>query len=232
MSRITHTSVNVVVYDDVLSPGDFAALFAHLNSLEYQSVHARSWRKVWRLHDGDPLTSKAVWLYPEPPDDKTDEPKYPTGTPIDPLVAWIAARAPEVEHLIGRGGADWRRLSAAPWVYPPGSGLSLHQDGVLYTGAFTFFAHREWRIHWGGQLLVLDPVTAPGGSPPSALMPPFLGDDQESERALSPGLALAVFAKPNRIVFLGPTAQHLMTRVDPNAGQHPRVSVAGFFHKR
>jgi hypothetical protein len=56
-----------------------------------------------------------------------------------------------VEHLIGRGGADWRRLSAAPWVYPPGSGLSLHQDGVLYTGAFTFFAHREWRIHWGGQ---------------------------------------------------------------------------------
>jgi Rps23 Pro-64 3,4-dihydroxylase Tpa1-like proline 4-hydroxylase len=216
----------------VLPRQEFAALFSYLNSMEYHSVHARGWRKVWRLHDGDPLTSKPLWLYPDPPNTEADEWRYPTGTALDALVGWIGSRAPEVENVIGRGGSDWGKLSVAPWIYPPGSGLSLHQDGLLYTGAFTFFAHPEWRIHWGGHLLVLDATTAPiGSSSTGGVLPPFLSDDHESERALNPGLALTVFAKPNRIVFLAPTAQHLLTRVDVNAGQHPRVSVAGFFHK-
>ena len=42
---------------------------------------------------------------------------------------------------------------------------------------------------------------------------------------------MTLFAKPNRIVFLSPDAQHMLMRVDVNAGTSSRLSVAGFFHK-
>jgi hypothetical protein len=59
----------------------------------------------------------------------------------------------------------------------------------------------------------------------------FLDDRQESLRVFDPGFALTIFPKPNRIAFLSPTALHLLTRVDTNAGQVARLSVAGFFHR-
>ncbi|MFE9847148.1 hypothetical protein [Streptomyces goshikiensis] len=123
------------------------------------------------------------------------------------------------------------RLSFTPWIYPAGSGLSLHQDGSEYSGAFTFFAHQEWRLHWGGHLLVLDPRTRSRMAGDGEVGPVFLDDRRESARAFDPGFALTVFPKPNRIAFLSPAALHLLTRVDENAGQAARLSVAGFFHR-
>jgi hypothetical protein len=94
----------------------------------------------------------------------------------------------------------------------------------LRTGSVAFFGAA---IH----LLVLDPQTAQRNTAMQELSPPFLGDEEETARAFSPGLAVTVLAKPNRIVFLSPNAQHMMTRVDVNAGTSPRLSVSGFFHK-
>jgi hypothetical protein len=232
MSRMTHQSEDVIVYDDILPASECIQLFRYINVQQFASVHARNWRKVWRLHDGNPLTSKAVWYFPNiPTGGVSSDPIYPTGLPIDYLVRWIINHTPEIHALVGGAATDWEKFSCASWIYPPGSGLSLHQDGFLYSGAFTYFAHQVWRLHWGGQLLVLDPRTRPIEIANGELSPPFLDDSDESQRALDPGFALTVFPKPNRIVFLSPTAQHLMTRVDENAGQAARVSVAGFFHR-
>jgi len=230
MTGPSYKSDDVVVFDDVLPAGQFAALLRHLNGLDYTSVHARGWRKVWRLHDGSPLTGRAGWYRPhDDPDER--EILYPTGSPIDDLITWILDRLPDLETVVGAPDT-WDRMSFAPWIYPPGSGLSLHQDGVLYTGAFTYYAHPQWQLHWGGYLVVLDPRTRPVDISAGELSPPFLTDAQESRRAFDPGIGLTVLPKPNRIAFLSPTALHLMTRVDQNAGQAARISVAGFFHKR
>jgi hypothetical protein len=227
-------SDQVLVYDDVLPPDRCAALFRHLNGLRYASVHTGHWHKVWRLHDGNPLTGRATWFRPGPPTTTTTAkartPQYPTDTPVDDLVEWIAERLPEVEPVVGAPGA-WDTVSLAPWVYPAGSGLSLHQDGASYTGAFTYFAHPCWKLHWGGCLLVLDPATPARNPTKGELTPAFLDDEDETRRAFDPGLAQAILPKPNRIVFISPTAQHTLTRVDPTAGQAARVSIAGFFHK-
>ena len=232
MSKESFRSQDVVVYDDVLPHGEFKELFRHLNGMEYTSVHARAWRKVWRLHDGDPLTAKAGWYYAdENQDPSLAGQQFPTGSAIDHLVSWIAGHASEIQGVIGQAGVAWNRFSFAPWIYPRGSGLSLHQDGVLYTGAFTYFAHPVWRLHWGGHLLVLDRRTPLRGAHPEDMWPTFLDDEAETSRVFNPGFAMTVFPKPNRIVFLSPAAEHLLTRVDDNAGQCPRVSVAGFFHK-
>ncbi|GAA2043922.1 2OG-Fe(II) oxygenase [Catenulispora yoronensis] len=227
MTEASFRNEDVAVYDDVLPADRFQALLRHLNAMSYTSVHASEWRKVWRLHDGNPLTSRAFW-YHAPDVAASEAPAYPTGTPIDDLTDWITGHAGEVEDIIGTP-PGWDRLSLAPWIYPPGSGLSLHQDGNLYTGAFTYFAHPDWRLHWGGQLMVLDRRTQARGV--DELWPPFLDDAAESVRAFDPGFALTIFPKPNRLVFISPTALHLLTRVDVNAGQSSRLSVAGFFHK-
>ena len=81
-------------------------------------------------------------------------------------------------------------------------------------------------------MLVLDPATRPRSRSKGEVGPVFLEDRQESARAFDPGFATAVFPKPNRIAFLSPEALHLLTRVDANAGQAARVSVAGFFHRK
>jgi hypothetical protein len=229
MSVLVHADEHLMVYDRVLTDTRFAELFEHLNRVEYTSVHAGHWHKVWRLHDGQPLTGKAGWYVPSrsSPGAEGGPPCHPTGSPMDHLVNWIVDQTPDVRPIVGD---RWRAMSFAPWIYPPGSGLSLHQDGAPYTGAFTYFAHPQWRLHWGGYLMVLDPRTPHRAE--GDLSPSFISDDQETERVFEPGLARAILPKPNRIVFLSPTAQHLLTRVDVNAGQAARVSVAGFFHRR
>jgi hypothetical protein len=224
-------SEDVLVYDDVLPPDRFAALFRHLNGLRYASVHTGHWHKVWRLHDGNPLSGRATWFHPGPTAPAQPRtPRYPTDTPLDRLVEWMVDHLPEVAPLVGEAGA-WDALSLAPWIYPAGSALSLHRDGTLYTGAFTYFAHPRWKLPWGGCLLVLDPATPHRGSKDDELSPAFLDDQDETARVFDPGLAQAILPKPNRIVFISPTAQHTLTRVDATAGQAARVSIAGFFHK-
>ncbi|HEV2718640.1 MAG TPA: hypothetical protein VG323_01375, partial [Thermoanaerobaculia bacterium] len=95
----------------------------------------------------------------------------------------------------------------------------------------TYFIHRQWNFHWGGHLLVLDPRTGNDGPDPddSSFFPPFLSDADEHAVISEPGLATCVLPKPNRLVFIGRSVYHLVTRVDANAGDRARVALAGFF---
>ncbi|MFE9846656.1 hypothetical protein, partial [Streptomyces goshikiensis] len=98
MVQPSYRSDDVLVYDDVLPDAAFTKLFRHLGSLDYTSVHHTSWRKVWRLHDGDPLRGHTVWHRPgqrEAP----DGPISRSSTPIDELLRisrwgrWVDSQA-------------------------------------------------------------------------------------------------------------------------------------------
>jgi hypothetical protein len=229
MVKPSYQDEQVVVFDDVLPAEDFASLFRFLATLDYATVHRAGWRKVWRLYDGDPLRGPTTWYRPDQGGAATVN--SDRETPIDLVIEWIVERQLDIGPVVGAARTDWAKLSLTPWIYPVGSGLSLHQDGSAYTGAFTFFVHQEWRLHWGGHLLVLDSRTRSRRTSPGENAPAFLDDRQESARAFVPGFALTVLPKPNRIAFLSPQALHLLTRVDPNAGQAARMSIAGFFHR-
>ena len=228
--NLCHHSPYLIVYDDVLPRDDFINLFRYINGLRFRSVHAEGWRKVWRLHDGNPLTSHTSWFHPVP-QERVNNDMFPTHTPLDRLVEWITDRLSVIEPVVGCAARVWHRLSFASWIYPPGSGLSLHRDGDRYSGAFTYYAHPQWGLHWGGHFVALDPRTQGRGANQAEPSPPFLSGHEESARAFDPGLGLTVFARPNRIVFISPETQHYISRVDLNAGQSARVSVAGFFHR-
>lgn len=128
---------------------------------------------------------------------------------------------------------DWKRVSAAPWVYPMGSGLSLHADSQRYSGSYVFFLHPRWGLHWGGYLMIFNPAryaVSPTTPYSEGFVLPWLSDDVETRTFADPGLAVSVFPKPNRLVLISRNAYHMVSRVDVNAGQNPRVSIAGFFH--
>jgi hypothetical protein len=124
-------------------------------------------------------------------------------------------------------------FTVCPWIYP--AGLSLHHDGApKLAGSYTYFVHNHWNLHWGGQLLILDPRTihAPPLPPSAPRRSTWIVDDVENDRVWDPALALCIFPKPNRIVFIREGVQHLVTRVDSAAGQNARLSIAGFFRKK
>ena len=46
------------------------------------------------------------------------------------------------------------------------------------------------------------------------------------------GMGRCIFPKANRIAFLGNTTYHMVTRVNEEAGDCVRLSLAGFFSAR
>jgi Rps23 Pro-64 3,4-dihydroxylase Tpa1-like proline 4-hydroxylase len=88
-----------------------------------------------------------------------------------------------------------------------------------------YFLHPEWRLHWGGLLLVLDDETEGEDPATEGIVCPWLLDDDENRRVWSPGYGRVILPKPNRMVFLSREAQHSVTAVT----QGVRLSVGGFF---
>jgi hypothetical protein len=211
-----------VVVDDVLDPRAFAAIGRELANGRYDSVHARGWDKAWRLADGSPLRGAAVYYDPTGACSGPGT-RYPTSSVVDEFIDAVRDLASEHRHVVGSEGTQWAALFLSPWLYPVGSALSLHRDGGGYSGAFTYFAHPRWDVHWGGELLLLDGVPAAEAD---------LSGAAGSTGVVGSGLATCVFPRPNRLVLVGPDRPHMITRVDGNAGDRVRTSLAGFFLRR
>jgi Rps23 Pro-64 3,4-dihydroxylase Tpa1-like proline 4-hydroxylase len=210
------------VADDVLNADAFTALGRELVNAHYESVHARGWDKAWRLNDGSALRGSAVYYDPEGAH-LSARARYPTSSVVDEFIDSVRALTAEHPDVVGKEGAEWGAIFVSPWLYPVGSALSLHRDGGAYSGAFTFFAHPRWGIHWGGELLLLDEET------PVAQLG-TVGWTAEDD--VGPGVATCVFPRPNRLVLVGPERPHMIGRVDVDAGDHVRTTLAGFFLRR
>lgn len=226
---IEHPCFRVV--DAFLDDDDWTAIWTHLQFVELFPV-ARA-AGAWRLDDGVPLGGREL-LTPGPRPRPEDDPER---SPFDLVVDALLAQPELYAGLVDEG---WDRVSARPYVYPHGTALSWHSDdSERYAGAFIYYAHPRWDVHWGGELLISDPV------------PGHLGEDDEdeagdedeqdepimayrfeteaySERLLELGVGSFVMPKPNRLVLLA-GAPHMIARVSTAAGQNVRASVSGFF---
>ena len=220
-----------MIYDDVLPQDVMDELFEYVNSHPFRVVHDGGWRRVWRIGDGLPLTGKSTFFRSDAMYREHEDSRYPTATAIDKFIDAVRELANQGEGLLGDLGEARNVLAVKPWIYPRGAGLSLHRDRG-YAGAFTFYLHREWNFHWGGYLLVLDPSTGSHLDPEEEnpkLIYPWLSDGEQNRIACDPGVATCIMPKPNRLVFMCRPAYHMVTRVDPDAGDRPRISIGGFF---
>ena len=235
MTKAVFREDGLALADCVLSTRDFRSLCREVAHGEYRWVHAQKWDKAWQLWDGHPLRGESVYFDPNRVFGWKGA-TYPTSTSLDLLIEEVRLMSAACPDIAGVEGIDWIALYLSPWLYPVGSALSLHQDAERYAGSFTFFAHPQWNVHWGGELLVSPAPTAStaksaqsmpelaihGGSEPWTSDNANCGDDD-------PGVAICVSPKPNRLVLIGPDRPHRVARVDENAGTRVRSSIAGFF---
>jgi len=168
---------------------------------------------AWSINDGQPLSAQSV-LFEIGRDGTVKRPRrpagadyltYPSRCAIDLFIPRLAAQLGHYQYLIGSLGKHWKSASATPFAYPPQTSLEWHDDGDGYTGAYVFYAHRAWKLTWGGELLI------------------------EDKRGVGSGVFVA--PTPNRLVVIRGGTPHKIARVSLLAGEHFRLSLAGFFRR-
>jgi hypothetical protein len=213
MREVRRTS-DFAVIDDLLSPGEFDELHGWAWAQEYSFLNGPQWFRTLSLEDGNPLEGK-VFFAGQTGEEAPDR-CYPTGTPLDRLIAAIDDVVERNREVVGRRDRDWSYYSARSFIYPRGTGLGWHSDeddSPRRTGAFTYYLHPRWRRTWGGELLLEDAAA------------------RDEEGGLG-GIGTYVLAAPNRLVLLRAGVQHAIRPVHTAAGENARFSVAGFFMLR
>jgi hypothetical protein len=251
--KLVQQTTQFHVYDDVLSEKDFRAVWNYVQLESYVPVHHDEWVKVWRISDGVPLGAAASVLYESPkraPGAAAGEGAkgtrvYPTHTGLDRVLEALMGHVDQFHELVGKRGVDFDNISARSFLYPQGTALSWHEDAVGYSGGYVFYAHPEWNIQWGGELLIADesaksqysdddrvPVltrTEDGLRLTKILIPPFLDNARQNTVVGERGLGCYITPKPNRLVVIAGGNAHMINKVHPAAGDHVRCTIAGFF---
>jgi hypothetical protein len=188
--------------------------------------------------DRCPLRSDTVFYRIKSPGKARRSNTYPTNSPCDLFIERVLSVLPDASEIIGPPRKSWWSFSITAWRYPAGSGMALHTDGESsYSGGYIYFFHTKWRLHWGGNLLVLDPATPhqtggrQGGEDLLRPIRAWLDDDLEDSNLWNPGIGLCILPKPNRLVFIAPDALHMVSKIVPDVEDVVRDSIIGFFSK-
>lgn len=217
--KLTFKNSKFAIFDDVLPPDMFDMVWLHAQHENYAAALAQgNWLKVWRIGDLSPLGSTEYnWS------------KRPFNNYMDVIGHYFTEMAKNCADLVGNP-SSWGELTMRSYIYPRGSKLSWHNDAETYAGAFTYYAHPYWGSTWGGELLVAE-VPPFHEMKKKPQVGPHLSHEWEDEYLLEHGVGQWISPKPNRCVIMASGVYHSVNRVDPDAGDHSRVSVVGFMLK-
>lgn len=226
------------VVDELLGPEQRDRLWNYFQIQPFQRVDSLNLQGDWLLEDGGVLRGPtAGW-------GKKWDSQYPTGTPLDDVIKTLVDSADLFASSVGRQGTDWSVFSAMPTIYVAGQGLVWHRDAVDSAGSWVYYAHREWNIEWGGELLLaherdipreygvflhrLRPMVGLSDPPP---WKSHLDNDDATALLMAQGIGSYIAPKPNRLVVIKGGTPHAIAKVRASAGRHVRASVGGFFKR-
>lgn len=203
----TAEAEDFVVYDDVMDKEQFKLVWEAVQNEEYAMPHISGWSKVWRATDGFPIGGRNYDVSDKPFDNYMDAMNF-----------YISSAAQTNKNII----PSWETLILRPYIYPRGTKLNWHND-LGYKAAAILYVHPEWASTWGGELML-------ARTPPGVNIPPPHLDHREEDKFLEIyGMGTYITCKPNRLVLTRAGIWHSINRVDPDAGDHCRTSVVGFF---
>ncbi|MDX1975663.1 MAG: GlcNAc-transferase family protein [Rickettsiales bacterium] len=238
----TYESSQAIIIDNFLPEDEYQKLHDYAVRTDYEYVNMEGKvNRAWHLQDRSPLRSSYNMFYTaQGLPNKHPNQSYPSNTPLDAFVRQLLAVQPHVGHFVGQESKDWDHVTVTSWLYPPGTSLSMHNDGSgVYTGAYVYYLNQSWRMHWGGLLLLLDE-----GGNRKIFQHRLQQDEQEfyqrkwlnandtDDLAMEEGIARCITPKKNRIVFIANSAYHMVTRVNESAGDEVRMSLAGFYNRK
>src|SRR5262249_40346430 len=171
--------------------------------------------------------------------------EYPTETVVDDVLKALIDASELFAPTIGRRGVDWDIVSATPTILVAGHGQVWHRDAEQHAGSGVYFAHREWNIEWGGELLVAHEADIPREFGPylhrlrpmaDLPEPPawrsHLDNFDANELLMARGLGSYLAPKPNRLVVLKGGTPRAIAKVRPSAGRNVRASFGGVFVRK
>jgi hypothetical protein len=232
MKIASETAGIVLVLDDFLPSDEFMLVWNEVQAEPFRFVKDNQ-----RVEDGQPLSGPAYISHRAEGDRFSAA--YPTGKAYDLLFRRILDLSDELTPWTGRHGADWSHFFLRSFVYPVGTGLAWHRDDRRNgTAALTFYAHQEWNVKWGGELLVGDATTKEAELPSTRLFSDArrllgsgFGTSAEDERLLSAGPGQYILPKSNRLVVIPSGVFHCIKKVEAAAGNHVRATVQGVFKR-
>ncbi|MEM6730527.1 MAG: 2OG-Fe(II) oxygenase [Myxococcota bacterium] len=230
------------VFDDFLSDRDREPLWTFVQMTDYRPIHHEHWAKDWRLHDGSPMRSTNV-LYERGGD--VQDPDSSKNAPLDLFARRLMEAQEQVAFL---STSQWKTVAVSVFLYPPGSGLSWHADNpTRYAGSFIYYAHPQWNVEWGGELMihqelangveslyagsVVEMERKDGEIVSMDRTPiyPHLDNSNANRALLARGRGEFLQPVPNRLVLLRSPVPHRVAQVTRAAGMNPRISIGGFF---
>jgi hypothetical protein len=221
--KLVHEDGKLAIYDDVLSPEDFASVRELVRKESYTDMASKEWKRAWRLNDGSPMASRGYVCS-----------ERPFNNALDLVATAVLERGRAHPRIIGEEGerGTWDDLALQIFLYRRGTRISWHQD-TRYApetapGSAVFYVHHEWSTTWGGELLVAHTRDGGGlGVDVGALI-----DGRDQRDLLDPGFGFYIVPKPNRLVLISGTVPHCTARVDDDAGEHVRCAFSAFFGRR
>jgi len=213
--RLLYKTNKFAIYDDVLTQDEFLHVYAYMMEENFSTLTENgNWIKVWRIGDGNPIAGPPRFLS-----------QGPFNLPLDV----IAAKIQEVGRNHPEIVKSFEDMSIRPYLYPRGTKLSWHDDSTTYAGAATFYCHRKWGSTWGGELLVAEVPPLQQVFKTHNPNKPHFDHEWEDEYLNIFGMGHFITPKPNRLVIMAPGVYHSLSRVDADAGDHPRCSIVGFY---
>lgn len=187
--KVSLKTPDFVVLDEAFSQTDFLDLNAKVLAEDFKLVD-HSGTKVLSVSDGMPYRGMPCSFQAnEPPFLQENRYRFL----FEEVMKQQRLHFPE---------AKYDRVNLSAWCYTQGTALNWHDDGGAgYQGSFTYYAHREWKPTWGGNL--------------------FISEGDVGGRFIYP--------LPNRLVLMRRGIYHSIQRVDKNAGENCRLSLSGFF---
>ena len=168
---------------------------------------------AWSINDGQPLSAQSI-LFEIARNGTVKRPRrpagadyltYPSRCAIDLFIPRLAAQLGRYQYLIGSLGQHGGPPAPLPSPIHSRPAWSGTTTATATPGAYVFYAHRAWKLTWGGELLI------------------------EDKRGVGSGVFVA--PTPNRLVVIRGGTRHKIARVSLLAGEHFRLSLAGFFRR-
>jgi hypothetical protein len=226
------------IIDGFLTREQCDKLWNYFQIQPFQRVDALNLQGAWSLEDSGVLRGPtAGW-------GKPFDSQYPTGTPVDDVIKAVVDSADVFAPTVGKVGADWDVFSAMATIYVAGQGLVWHRDAMDNAGSWVYYAHGEWNIEWGGELLLAHERDIPPeygvylhrlrpmeGFPDPPAWKSHLDNRDANELLMARGVGSYVVPKPNRLVVIKGGTPHSIAKVRASAGRHVRASIGGFFKR-
>lgn len=230
---------HMTVIDGLLSSDQRDRLWNYFQLQPFQRVETLEGRGHSPVEDGGVLRGPTVgWGH-------SWDAQYPTETVVDEVMKAVADAADLFVASAGKKGVDWEIFSATPMIYVAGQGEIWHRDSDEHTASWVYYAHREWNVEWGGELMMASERDIPAEYGPflhrlrpmaDLPEPPawrsHLDNRDANELLMARGLGSYVVPKSNRLVVIRGGTPYAIAKLRPSAGRHARASFGGLFRKK